>query len=105
MSFAGLRILDDVKLGGCTVSIHAQPGAAKSEIVGLHGEALKVRLRAPAVDGKANDELVRFMAEFFGLKRAQVRIARGEKSRSKAIALAGLDATQARARLATVGDL
>lgn len=63
--------------------LHVQPGAKKSEMVGIHGDRLKVRLKAPPVDGKANAELIRFIAEFFNLKLKDVEIISGERSRQK----------------------
>jgi hypothetical protein len=80
------------------IEIHAQPGASRSEIAGLHGDALKVRLRARAVEGAANAALVEFLAERLGLPRAAVTIQRGEKSRRKTV-LAALPLETARARL------
>ncbi|HZQ62244.1 MAG TPA: DUF167 domain-containing protein [Casimicrobiaceae bacterium] len=67
------------------LTLHAQPGARRSEIVGVHGDALKLRLAAPAVEGKANAELVRFLAEAFGVPLRQVSLLRGETSRRKTV--------------------
>lgn len=67
------------------VSIHVQPGAKRTEVVGTHGDALKVRLAAPPVDGKANDELIRFLAGAFGVPRQQVELIAGSTSRSKRV--------------------
>ena len=65
------------------LAIHAQPGASRSEFAGLHGDALKVRIQAPAVDGKANDAMQRFLAEAFGVSKAQVLMISGASSRQK----------------------
>ncbi|MRR50309.1 MAG: YggU family protein [Rhodocyclaceae bacterium] len=65
------------------LSLHIQPGAKKTEVVGLHGEALKVRLAAPPVDGKANDALVAFLAETLGVTKARVGLVSGASSRAK----------------------
>jgi uncharacterized protein (TIGR00251 family) len=67
------------------LSLHVQPGAARTEVAGLHGGALKIRLAAPPVDGKANAELVRFLAEAFGVPRRAVALVRGETSRQKTV--------------------
>ena len=67
--------------GGVFVRVHVQPRASRSEVVGLHGDALKVRLRAPPVDGAANDELLRFMAESLGIRRENVTLVSGATSR------------------------
>ncbi|GHU07322.1 hypothetical protein FACS1894158_15450 [Betaproteobacteria bacterium] len=66
-----------------TLSLHIQPGARKTEIVGPHGDALKIRLAAPPVDGKANAALIEFVAERLGLPRSAVRLASGQTSRRK----------------------
>ena len=64
------------------LALHVQPGAKRTEAAGLHGDALKVRLAAPAVDGKANAALVRFLADAFGVARRNVSIVRGENIRT-----------------------
>lgn len=75
------RRLDD----GWSLTIRVQPGAARSEVVGLYGDALRVRVAGPAVDGKANAELVRFLAELLGLPSRAVSITRGHTSRTKVV--------------------
>lgn len=67
------------------LELHVQPGASRTEFAGKHGERLKVRLQARAVDGKANDALVEFLAAHFGVPRRNVRIVSGLKSRQKRI--------------------
>lgn len=62
-----------------------QPGASRTEFAGKHGERLKVRLQARAVDGKANDALIEFLAAHFGVPRRNVRIVSGLKSRQKRV--------------------
>ena len=80
--------------------VHVQPRARRTEVAGRHGAAIKVRLHAPPVDGAANDELVRFLAETLGVSRRAVRIASGLTSRTKTVEIAGLDVATAAARLA-----
>ncbi len=77
---------------GVTLHIHAQPGAKRTEVVGLHGDCLKVRLASPPVDGNANACLVEFLARRLRVKRSQITITRGLSSRRKAVfvAVAGL---------------
>lgn len=70
---------------GVVLSLHVQPGAKKTEIVGLHGESLKIRLAAPPVDGKANACLVEFLARRLGVPRAAVELVSGETSRAKRV--------------------
>lgn len=62
---------------------HLQPGASRSEWSGRHGDALKIRIKAPPVDGKANIELIRFLAKEFGVSKRSVSIIRGELNRHK----------------------
>ncbi|HUG76130.1 MAG TPA: DUF167 domain-containing protein [Burkholderiales bacterium] len=72
------------------LELHVQPGAARSEFAGRHGERIKVRLAAPAVEGKANAALIAFLAGHFGVPRRNVRIAAGLKSRRKRVVIEGL---------------
>ncbi len=83
---------------GAELEIHVQPGASKSGVAGLHGDALKVRIQARAVDGAANTALLEYLAERLGLPRAAVTIRRGEKSRRKTV-LANLPVEAVRTRL------
>ena len=71
------------------LALHVQPGAKRTAVDGTHGEGtqqrLKVRLAAPPVDGKANAELMRFMADAFGVPLRSVGLVRGESSRQKVV--------------------
>ncbi len=80
------------RAGGVRVTVHVQPRAARTEIAGVHGTALKVRLNAPPVDGAANAALVQFLAERFGVPRRAVRVVAGHASRTKIVELDGVDA-------------
>ena len=71
------------------LTVHAQPGAKRTEIQGLHGEALKIRVASPPVDGRANDELQRFLAEQFRVPRRDVTVSSGESSRHKQLRIVG----------------
>jgi uncharacterized protein (TIGR00251 family) len=75
------RLVDD----GWSITIRVQPGASRSEVVGPHGDALRIRVTGPAVDGKANAELVRFLAEHLGLPPRSVEITRGLTNRTKVV--------------------
>lgn len=75
--------------------MHVQPGASRSGVAGLHGERLKLRLAAPPVDGKANAALIEFLADRLGVPRRDLRIAAGEASRIKRVAVRGLAALPA----------
>ena len=74
--------------GSVTLTIHAQPGARKTEVAGIHGDCLKIRLAAPAVEGKANAELRRFLADAFGVPLKNVALVRGETGRRKTLRIA-----------------
>lgn len=85
--------------GGVTLRLHIQPGAKKTEVVGLHGGALKIRLAAPPVDGKANACLIGFLAERLGVAKASVSLISGESSRAKRVRIAGVDPSSVRDHL------
>ncbi len=85
--------------GGCAVSVHVQPRASRDEVVGAHGAALKVRLTAPPVGGRANDALVSLLAEALDVVPSAVVVTLGHQSRAKVVAVAGLSPDEARARL------
>jgi len=72
--------------------VRVQPRASRSEIVGLHGDALKVRLSAPPVDGAANEALVELVADALGVAKRAVRIVSGQSSRSKTVEVEGVTA-------------
>ena len=80
---------------GVVLSLHVQPGAKRTEIAGTHGESLKIRLAAPPVDGKANDCLVDYLAQKLNVPRRQVNLVAGHASRSKRVAVDGVDVAQA----------
>ena len=84
---------------GVTLRLHIQPGAKKTEVVGMHGDALKIRLAAPPVDGKANACLLTFLAETLGVAKSAVRLVAGESSRSKRVHVSGVTDAEAEARL------
>jgi uncharacterized protein (TIGR00251 family) len=68
-----------------TLTLHIQPGANRTEIAGIHGDALKIRLAAPPVDGKANAVLIEFLAERLGVARSTLLIKCGLTSRRKVV--------------------
>jgi len=75
--------------GRITLTLDIQPGAKKTEFAGLHGDALKIRLSAPPVDGKANEALIKFVAETLKLPRSAVNLKSGQTSRRKVLELIG----------------
>ena len=72
-----------------TLTLHIQPGAKRTEVAGLHGEAVKIRLAAPPIEGRANEALLKFIAAFFGVPLRQVELKQGGQSRHKVVAITG----------------
>ena len=85
--------------GSSRLEVRVQPGAKRNELAGWQGEALRVRIRAAAIEGAANRGLVEFLAETLGLKRSQLSIVRGEHHREKLVAIDGLGAEALKSRL------
>ncbi|MDH4245947.1 MAG: DUF167 domain-containing protein [Nitrospira sp.] len=81
------------------LAVHVQPNASKTECVGVHGDALKIRLAARPVEGAANDELIKFVAECCAISRARVHIRAGAESRQKRLRVEGISAQELLARL------
>jgi uncharacterized protein (TIGR00251 family) len=79
---------------GVTFQVRVQPRAKKNAIVGEIGEALKLALTAPPVEGRANQACIAFLAEVLNVARSSITIASGESSRNKVIRVAGLSAEQ-----------
>lgn len=80
--------------------MHVQPRASRSEIVGVHGDAIKIRLTSPPVDDAANEELVALLARELGVARSAVRIISGARARSKVVEVVGTSSDRV-AQLAT----
>jgi uncharacterized protein (TIGR00251 family) len=85
---------------GVTFAVKVHPRAKKNAITGEVGDALKLALTAPPVDGKANEACIEFFAKLLNLPRSSVTIAAGQNSRNKVIRVAGLTAEEVRRRLA-----
>ena len=84
---------------GVLLRIHVQPRASRTEVVGLHGDAVKVRVTGPPVDGKANEECRRFLAKMLKLPASAVEIVRGDTGRNKSVLIRGLTTVEVTARL------
>ena len=88
--------------GGVTLAVRAQPGAKKTAIVGIYGDAdaaqLKIAVQAPPVEGRANEALVAFLAETFEIPKKSVELISGELSRSKVFLLRGVSLQDAKLR-------
>ena len=72
-----------------TLTLHVQPGARRSAITGLHGDALKIRIAAPAVDNKANAALIEFLSELLDIPKSAIAIHRGATGRRKVVEITG----------------
>ena len=91
----------DTPSGG-TFQVKVHPRARKNAITGVVGDALKLALTAPPVEGRANEAVIAYLAEFLNVARSSVTIAAGESSRQKLIRVAGLSVAQVEAKLRTV---
>jgi uncharacterized protein (TIGR00251 family) len=87
---------------GATFPVKVHPRARKNAITGEVGDALKLALTAPPVEGRANEACIAFLAEFLNVPRSSVTIAAGESSRTKLIRVAGLPASVIREKLGIV---
>ena len=79
----------DPARGVIVLRVHVQPQARRTEVAGRHGESVKIRLAAPPLDNRANEELVAFVAARFGVARRDVTLLSGEKSREKRLEVRG----------------
>jgi len=84
---------------GVSFSVRVQPGAKRNAILGEFGEALKIALTAPPVDGRANEACVEFLAGLLDIPQSAVTIVSGHNSRSKIVRVAGLSTSTLRQRL------
>ena len=85
--------------GGVSFAVRVQPGASREGVVCLYGDAIKLALNAPAVDGKANEALIRYLAALLNVPKTSISIATGLTSRSKVIHVLGITNEEAAARL------
>ena len=83
----------------CTLELKTIPNAPRTAVAGWLGDALKIKVHAPALEGRANDALLEFLADRLGLHRRAVTLIRGDKSRHKVVRLAGLTLPEVKARL------
>lgn len=83
----------------CRLEVKVIPGASRDEVAGTMGNAVKIKLRAPPVDGRANEALVEFLAAQLDLPRRAISLERGDTSRQKLLRIDGLDLATVRARL------
>jgi len=83
----------------CTLAIKAIPNASRSEIVGWLGDALKIKVHAPPVEGRANEVLCEFLADTLDVPRRAVTVVRGDTSRQKLVRIAGLTLAETKTKL------
>lgn len=88
---------------GALLTVHVQPGSSRTECVGIHGDAVKIRLAARPIDGAAKDELIRFIAEQCGVPCANVQLHAGATGRRKRLTVKGVTAEWLLARLMPSG--
>ena len=86
-------------VGGAVFTVKLHPRAKKNAITGILGDALKLAVTAPPVDGRANEACIEFFANLFAVPRSSITIASGETSRRKVLRVAGLSAAELRRRL------
>lgn len=84
---------------GVMLSVHVCPRAAQDQVQGLHGDAVKIRLRAPPADGKANDALIAFLSHILDVPARDLIIVSGHSARRKRVAIAGVTETAMRTKL------
>jgi uncharacterized protein len=87
---------------GVTFTIKVQPRARKNAITGVVGDALKLALTAPPIEGRANEAVIRFFADLFEIPRASVTIASGATSRTKVLRIAGVSKEAVQDRLRSI---
>ena len=96
MSKLNLRARDT----GCVLTVRAHPGARENAITGVHDGALKVSLKVPPTDGRANEALLKLLAETVGVPRADLQLLSGATSRTKFVLLEGVTVVDLQSKLA-----
>lgn len=82
-----------------TLKLRVVPGANRNEIAGWHGDSIRVRCQAPALEGRANEAVTDFLASVLGVRRSAVELVSGRRSRDKVVTVTGLSLEEAHARL------
>ena len=73
------------------IKVQVVPGASRNEVTGIHGDSIRLKVAAPPVKGRANKELISYLSDLLGIKRDDIEITSGQKTRIKTIAVSGLD--------------
>ena len=90
----------DTDSAAVVLRVRVQPGAGRASVVGHHGDALAVRVAAPPIDGRANAASLELVADVLGVRKSQVELVSGERSRMKRFRITGIEPDQARDRIA-----
>ena len=85
--------------GGTEIIFWVQPRSSKNKIVGIHGDAVKIAITAPPVDGKANAAIIKFLSKLFGVSKSSVEIISGDTGRNKRVVVAGLTPDEVREKM------
>lgn len=93
-------VVGQTQQGQGLLRVYVQPRASRNEICGIHGDALKVALTAPPVEGRANKAVIGFFSHCFSVRKKDVRLLSGEQSRFKTLLFASLSAQEIREQLA-----
>lgn len=80
-----------VKENKILLKVHVNPNAKRDEIAGTYNSSLKIKISSPAVDGKANKNLIRFLSKFLNISKTKIKIEKGDKSREKIVSIDGSD--------------
>jgi uncharacterized protein (TIGR00251 family) len=88
---------------GCALAVRVHPGARRNAVTGVHGEAVKIALTTPPVDGRANEALIAFLADALRLPKANITLVTGATSRSKLLRITGRTAAEVQAMLQLPG--
>ena len=86
-----LSLIISEKADGCLLKCWIQPRSSRNAVVGVHGDAVKIALSAPPLDGKANKGLFKFLSKYFKLSKSNIQLVSGESSRNKIIHISGLN--------------
>jgi len=84
---------------GIVLRVRVHPGAGRASVTGRHGDALAMRVAAPPLGGRANAECAEFVADLLGVRKSQVELVSGERSRTKRLRVEGIDPKRARSTL------
>jgi len=76
---------------GVVFNIRVIPRASRCELAGVQGDALKIRITAPPVDGAANKECINFLSDILGVKKSQIKIIAGHRSKNKKVSISGIN--------------